>query len=481
MNKIFLLTLLLVSGLGSTPVRGQTLSQAKEWYSQGEYEKAKPVFQRLLKSSPNNGNYNLWYGVCCLKTGDIDQAVKPLEVAVKRRVPSGQLYLGQAYNGTYRYEEAVSTLEAYISDLTKRKRPTAEADSLLNQSRIGLRLLRGVEDVRVIDSFVVDKQQLLQAYRLGPESGKLFTYRDYFDTADAQAAGTVFETELGNRIYYSQLQSDSTLSILSSSKLLDQWSPGKPLPDKINQPDANSSYPFMLADGVTLYYASDGPSSLGGYDIFVTRYNTNTDDYLTPDNIGMPFNSPYNDYLYALDEINRLGWFASDRYQPEGKVCIYLFVPNDSKRVYNYETTEREKLTRLARLCAIKDTWGADSTEVAAARKRLHEVLSYQPAAARKQGDFEFVVDDRHVYHTLSDFHSPQAKTRYQQYRQAEQNYRQQSRKLDGLRQQYAAGNDEQRRQLSPAILDLEKRLRQLSAELKQAAADTRRLEQQSR
>ena len=40
----------------------------------------------------------------------------------------------------------------------------------------------------------------------------------------------------------------------------------------------------------------------------------------------MPFNSPYNDYMYVIDEYNNLGWFASDRYQPEGKgmcICIH--------------------------------------------------------------------------------------------------------------------------------------------------------------
>lgn len=43
--------------------------------------------------------------------------------------------------------------------------------------------------------------------------------------------------------------------------------------------------PVCLSDGVTIYYATDG-EGLGGYDIFVTRYNTNTDSYLTPENVG---------------------------------------------------------------------------------------------------------------------------------------------------------------------------------------------------
>ena len=58
-----------------------------------------------------------------------------------------------------------------------------------------------------------------------------------------------------------------------------------------------------------------------------------------PENVGMPFNSPYNDYMYVIDEFNDLGWFASDRYQPEDKVCVYVFVPNESKQVYDYEST----------------------------------------------------------------------------------------------------------------------------------------------
>ncbi len=34
----------------------------------------------------------------------------------KKRVTSGQLYLGQAYNDTYRFEDAVNCFEEYIAD-----------------------------------------------------------------------------------------------------------------------------------------------------------------------------------------------------------------------------------------------------------------------------------------------------------------------------------------------------------------------------
>ena len=60
--------------------------------------------------------------------------------------------------------------------------------------------------------------------------------------------------------------------------------------------------------------------------------------------------------MFVIDEFNNLGWFASDRYQPEDKVCIYVFIPNATKKVYNYEETDPQRLIRLAQIHSIKDT-----------------------------------------------------------------------------------------------------------------------------
>ena len=57
------------------------------------------------------------------------------------------------------------------------------------------------------------------------------------------------------------MQPDSTLSILSRNKLLDKWSDGSLLPGSINEA-MNADYPYVLTDGITIYYASDGPGSM---------------------------------------------------------------------------------------------------------------------------------------------------------------------------------------------------------------------------
>ena len=322
-----------------------------------------------------------------------------------------------------------------------------------------------------IDSFVVDKENFLDAYKISPESGKLFMYDAYFKDSGKEG-GTVYETELGNKLYYSEMQPDSTLSILSRNKLLDKWSDGSLLPGSINEA-MNADYPYVLTDGITIYYASDGPGSMGEYDIFVTRYNTNTDSYLMPENVGMPFNSPYNDYMYVIDEFNDLGWFASDRYQPEGKVCIYVFIPNSSKQVYNYEGMDPDKMISLAQLHSIKDTW-TDTDAVEAARERLRTAANAKPRTTKKH-DFQFVIDDHSTYYQLDDFRSPQAKASYGKYNQLEQSYKQLQEKLEDMRSEYSRANKQEKDKMSAAILDLEQRVRQLSTEMEQTAIQVRK------
>lgn len=465
-----LMSLLFVAG----GISAQTLEQAQKLYAKGQYEKAKPVFLKYIKSQPANGNYNLWYGVCCLKTGHAAEAVKYLETAVKKRIPTGQLYLAQAYNDVFKFEEAITVYEEYIDALAKKKQSTEEAEKLLDKSKSNFRMLKGVEEVCVIDSFVVNKADFLHAYKISDESGKLFTFDDYFKT-QGNHPGTVYETELGNKLYYSETGENKRLDIFSKNKLMEEWSKGILLPASINA-SGNTNYPYVLADGVTIYYASDGEGAIGGYDIFVSRYNTNTETFLTPENVGMPFNSPYNDYMYVIDEYNNLGWFASDRYQPDGKVCVYVFIPNNSKQIYNYESMPHKQILALAQLHSLKDTWKGKEEEVAEAKQRLEAAITQKPQE-QQASDFDFVIDDERTYHLLSDFQSAQAKELFRKYQQLEKSFNQQQMKLQGQRQWYTKASKAEQKKITPAILDVENRVRQLAQELDKLAINVRNTE----
>lgn len=440
----------------------QTLEQARSLFTKGEYLKAKPVFESHLKSQPNNANYNYWFGVCCLKTNEPEKAIRYLDFAAKRKIQNAPLFLGQAYNASYRFDEAVTAFEEYIDAQKKRKQPIDDALTLLEKSKVNARMIKGVENVCVIDSFIVNKTDFLKAYKLSEESGKIYTYNAFFNTQEDHE-GTVYETELGNKVYYSDTGSDRSLSIFSMNKMLNEWSKGVELQGNINV-DGDANYPFVLTDGITIYYASDNEHSMGGYDIFVTRYNSGTDSYLTPENVGMPFNSPYNDYMYVIDEYNNLGWFATDRYQTGDQVCIYVFVPNASRQAYNYEAMNPQKIRSLAKLESIEDTW-RDEAVVEQAKKRLDAIMNQQ-VKERRVVEFAFVINDQDTYYQLSDFRSARAKDLFTQFRQMEKDCKTQNDKLTIQREAYSNADKAGKERMTPAILDLEKRIREMEAQL---------------
>ncbi|MDR3119631.1 MAG: tetratricopeptide repeat protein [Mediterranea sp.] len=458
--KLKYITLLLFCPVFNA-VSAQTLDQARTMFTKGLYEKAKPVFERYVKSQPNNANYNYWYGVCCLKTGEIDKSTRYLEFAAKKKIQNAPLYLGQAYDQIYRFEEAVEAFEEYIEGLAGKKQPVEKVKAALEKSKTKARMIKGVEDVCIVDSIVVDKAGFLSAYKISEEAGRIHTYADFFNAGGG--GGTVYENELGNRIYYGKAGAGGGLNIFCRNKLLHEWSKETELPENINA-GGNTNYPFVLSDGMTVYYASDGAHSTGGYDIFVTRYNSRSETFLAPENVGMPFNSPANDYMYVIDEYNNLGWFATDRNQPKDKVCIYVFVPNASRSAYNYEAMDRKKMRNLAKLNSIRDTW-KDGTVAAEARKRLAAARA-QTQSERKVYEFTFVINDRYIYHHADDFRSPRAKELFGNYRQMEKDCRALVDKLDELRSTYAGAGKDDRNRMGAGILDLEERVRTMGGQL---------------
>lgn len=448
----------------------QSLTQAKKWFNEGEFEKAKPVFKRLVKQAPSNTTYNYRYGACCYETGEVIQSVPYLEKAAARKMINGYLYLGKAYYDLYRFDEAVENLEEHIYWLDRKNRDTAEAEELMRKFRKGVNMIRGVENVTVIDSFVVDKQHFLDAYKLSPEAGKLALAED--------SACTAYINEMDDKSIFAQRDENSNSSLYGSIKMIDKWS--RPSLQKgLDEGLSQLNYPFLCSDGSTLYFAAQGEECVGGYDIFITRSDTEENTFLKPDNIGFPFNSPANDYLFALDDFNNLGWFASDRYQPQDKVCVYVFVPNEQKVVYDYEQTDPDKLQSLASLRAIAATQ-EDEERVRNGRQRLAQVL-YGQKEEQKKGDFSFIVDDHSVYHSLADFRSKEARKLYLEMTQTESDLNSLVKDLRQLRSQFAESDATEKANLTPAILDKEKRTEQLRDQLEQLKIKVRNTELQAK
>ena len=119
------------------------------------------------------------------------------------------------------------------------------------------RYLRRVERVTVIDSVLVPIHQMLLQCSLSPEAGRL-----QYDSL----GGIEFTNQRGDHRLWSQLV-DSNQILLSSHRLLDTWTTSDTLPTTINFTTSQIS-PYLLNDGVTLYFAAQDSNGLGGWDIY---------------------------------------------------------------------------------------------------------------------------------------------------------------------------------------------------------------------
>lgn len=375
----------------------------------------------------------------------------------------------------YNFSLAEELLLQQIEYLTKKKQPTAQEEALLETVHKSQLRLHATEQVTFIDSMILPKKQVLQQIKLSQDCGKIMSHADFFKSADN--SGTVFCNELGNRIIYSEANPKGHLRLKEKSLIDGKWTMESQLEGLQEEEESNLNFPFMLADGITMYYAAECEESLGGYDIFMTRYDADNGQFLAPENIGMPFNSPANDYLLVIDEFQKLGWFVTDRSQPSDTVCLYTFIPTDIRRIYNEEEIGEEKLASLALIASIKDTW-RNMDEVNAARKRLADARSEkQNTKNTNRKDFTFIINDSKTYYTLTDFKNPQAQQKAKIWVETQKEYDAKKQELNLLRAKYATMNEEQRAQIAEQILLAETNLDRLIADKLTLEKEIRHLE----
>ena len=318
------------------------------------------------------------------------------------------------------------------------------------------------QQIIFFDSVVVEKNHFLSAIRLHPESGRLSSFNDFF-RVQGTPDGYVYLNEMGNKCYFSDVSDDGGLRLFTSDKLGSEWSSPTPLKG-ISEGISEANYPFMMADGTTFYFAAKGEESIGGYDIFMTRYDAEDGRFFKPENIGMPFNSEANDYMYAIDETNNIGYFVTDRRQPEDKVCVYMFIPPTTRRNYNVESLSDEQLRGYADISRIADTWG-NGKERKLALERLNSLQ--ETGREENKPEMTFVINDQTTYTSVSQFRHPDSKGLYAELQEAKRQLEDTQVLLEKSRNYFAKASADDKQTLRPEILDAEKKLERLIADTK--------------
>ncbi|MBR0334076.1 MAG: PD40 domain-containing protein [Bacteroidales bacterium] len=446
MKKIYLLLIGLAFSIG---LSAQTLQEARAMFREGNYQQSMPVFEKELKRKPKDASLNYWYGVCVYRLEDKQKAVSYLNIAEKGRIKEASYLLAEAAFERRAFKTCLRHIDQYLLYNTgQHQNEIARLIKLCDQFP---KMTQQIEDVLILDSVIVHRDKMLEAIKLHPACGELSAWK----------GKTAYLNEKGERCYTSDSVAGRGFDIFLYNKMPDNWERAQ-LDGQLNSA-YNEAYPYLLSDGITIYFASDAPGGLGGYDLYISRYNTVSETYFKPTALPFPFNSTANDYAYIVDDVIGRAYLVSDRRQAADSLIVYTFVPNDQRRIV--QDKDDDVLLRMAEIISIADTWNGVNVDSIKALKEEH----YQTALENYHQEEEqeeaienasatLLIYDDIFYASPADCRSKEGKAYYEQYLKFCQLRQQLQNTIDNNRRLYSEVEDgnEQKIKIGKRIMQAE-------------------------
>ena len=239
---------------------------------------------------------------------------------------------GDALRGQYRFEEAA---EAYQSASAMLVDSLMTADDTLLRMDLSDRVLMAenglsmmdfvyVPDVVARHKFPIDEFFLY--YPLA--EGAWRPVPSQLDSIPHEFSKASFVRDEDKEIYWSAVDKSGVRNIFHSVYQDTIWS----VPALLNEHMTSVSdeiYPMLSPDGSKMYFSSAGLYGVGGYDIYVSERDEETGDWAMPVNMGFPYSSPSDDFLFVNTDDGMYSIFASNRNCSKDSVWVYVLAYDD--------------------------------------------------------------------------------------------------------------------------------------------------------
>ncbi|MCU4157069.1 SPOR domain-containing protein [Carboxylicivirga sp. A043] len=469
LKSIALILLIIVTGLSELSFAQNKTYSAKEalvLFKEGNYAEAEKAYEYLLQRYDREIKYNYYYGICLIQNNnDIPQAVKRIKYAALKGVSrDAYYYLGRAYQLSYQFEEAIGQYNRFLKYASASDIRNEKAEKYKLESEMGLRQSAKVYNLEVYERDTVLKADFLSAYHPAADVGKVSLNSDFFESG-VDPNGVLYLTERGDEVYFSKKDENSNGNLFKMEKLLDGWSESVAL-NGINSA-LDDCHPFVVIDGSTIYYSSNKEGGLGGYDLYKANYDAEQKTFINPVNLGIPFNSPKDDYLFVTDEFNELAWFASNRETNDSTLIVYTIKWNNSV-VKNFVQDVNE--VRQVASLPLSETAHLSTNKNKDKTKK---------ETSKKDNQFLFVIADTLEYSHLDHFKSAEAKNKFKMAVELEARRDSLSSLMREKRKRYAQTNsDTERSMLVNDILSMEKKVYGLDEKIERTYYQSRVAEQ---
>lgn len=317
----------------TTVVFGQTEAemkvQADKLFDNGQYLEATPLYLRLLSLQPRDANYNYRYGTCLLyNSNNKSDAIKYLGYSINEPTiaPEAFYFLGKAFHLNYQFNEAIKHYTTY-NDKKASATKKFDADREIQMCMNGKRLMTTISDLIVVDKKEISTDKFFRIYELNDIGGSMLVTQEFQTKIDKRNnhVPLIHFPQNPSVIYYSSYgESEANgKDIYVRRRLPDGgWGMPQAIPGNVNT-KFDEDFPYMHPDGNYLYFSSKGHNSMGGYDVFRSKYDPESNSFGPPENMDFAISSPDDDLFYIVDSLNKNAYFASARQSQDGSLFVY--------------------------------------------------------------------------------------------------------------------------------------------------------------
>lgn len=217
----------------------------------------------------------------------------------------------------YRFSEAA----ALAADALENGADTLSSQNIRILSDNGGKMMNYVCEPEVIAVRTAGREDFLLYCPF--EDGAWKKTPNALDSLGGPLGCAVYAPEGKNRIIFSAQDSTGFRSLWSTSVTGGVFSEPVSIFGSLTE-SSNEIYPVLSQDGTSLYFASDGLYGAGGYDLYVSRLDEWTGTWSTPENLGFPYSSPADDFLYMDSDDGRFSAVVSNRNTPGDSVEVFI-------------------------------------------------------------------------------------------------------------------------------------------------------------
>lgn len=230
---------------------------------------------------------------------------------------------GDALHKAYNFEEASAVFQQILDslDVVEDSVMVKDVRERLRMSENGKNMSRFVQVPQAAGKRRLPKEAFFLAYPLEDRS-----WRALPNVLDAENghefAKSLYAPDWNDVLYYSAEGPSGTRDIMMT--MLDDTVWTVPVPvEELSDPSADEIYPILSPDGKTMFFASDGLYGVGGYDLYKSVWDDQRKRWSAPQNMGFPYSSPADDFLYVESEDGDYVLFASNRECGMDSVYVY--------------------------------------------------------------------------------------------------------------------------------------------------------------